>query len=215
MINSRIPALAAVAVLGLTATACGGTGDDAGAAPVVTTVAPSPTTTAAVSTSSTTSGAPAADDSLLGADAVTLTDDTGTMSVTVPSAWREYTTAQQVLDDGTTVAAITASPDLAAFANTFDAPGVLVLHSAELGRNLDSLVETFAPTTCTVGEVTDDVQGDVEGRSLELTDCGGTATAARLIVLATPETTVVFLGFHPTAADREVVKAVSGTIDVG
>jgi hypothetical protein len=63
----------------------------------------------------------AAAQSAVPADFVSLTDDTGTLTVGVPASWTELSTRLDV-DFG--VPAIKAAPDSGAFLSSFDAPGM-------------------------------------------------------------------------------------------
>jgi serine protease Do len=111
----------------------------------------------------------------------TLTDDTGALTVDVPSTWTSTDLTPLVLDDGTTTPFIQASPDLAAFNETWTTPG-LVFTSLD-GVDIPTALSTFAPSdACVDGGITDYSDAAFQGQYQVWTDCGGTDTL--FVVLA-------------------------------
>ena len=81
------------------------------------------------------------------ADFATLTDDTGALTISVPSSWADIDTAPGTNDDGTVMPWISASTDFAAYRETFDVPGAVffgVTYTTDLQSWIDRLGQ---PTT--------------------------------------------------------------------
>lgn len=94
---------------------CGSGADDAGGnLPAEVTEAPEATE------------APLAQDLGQDTEYVTVSDDTGIMTVEIPATWTEIDTAARVNDNGATVPTILASPDLDGFFSSYDTPGVWI-----------------------------------------------------------------------------------------
>jgi hypothetical protein len=100
-------------------------------APVTPTVAPVPTvpaSTVPVLTASTVPGAP----TTLPAGFARVSDDSGTISVALPSTWIDVETAGLPLDDGTTTPQLRASTDLTTFETSFSVPGFTIITAAPI-----------------------------------------------------------------------------------
>ena len=100
------------------------------AAPQPTTpvsTAPVPPTVPAVTTP-TVPGAP----TTLPAGFVRVTDDSGSISVAIPSTWTDVQTAGLALDDGTTTPQLIASTDVASYEASFDVPGISIVAAAPI-----------------------------------------------------------------------------------
>jgi serine protease Do len=110
----------------------------------------------------------------------TLSDDTGSLVVDVPTEWSDRLTSPEPLDDGSSLPTIQASPDLAAFLEGYSVPGLVFTRLPEAG--VDEVLEAFAQPDCVDGGI--DVYEDVAytGKFQVWTGCGGTDTA--IIVVA-------------------------------
>ena len=75
---------------------------------------------------------------------VPLIDSTSAIVLAVPAAWEDVDIAPVPVEDGSEFPYIAASPDLAAFYESFTVPGVLYA-GFPLTENLLALVDTFGP----------------------------------------------------------------------
>lgn len=119
-------------------------------------------------------------------DFVPVSDDSGVISVMVPSQWSQVDGTAITLDDGSQVQNVQAAPDLQGFRERWDVPG-LSLSAAAAGQLGDSgtLLDQFisgAAGACTDGgrEPYDD--GLYTGQIQYFTNCGGTGAASAFIV---------------------------------
>ena len=122
-------------------------------------------------------------------DYQTITDDTGVLTVDVPTDWAETDTAPFTLDDATKAGYpwilgdrteapwIKASPSIADFDNGYSTPG-LIFMSLPPQTSLDVTLAVFAPPagTCTDAGIEDYSDDVYTGRFQTFTDCGGTGT---------------------------------------
>ena len=114
-----------------------------------------------------------------GAEAVayeyeSVTDDTNSIRVSVPTQWTDRTTAPITLDDGTQASYIAAATDLNGFINGWTSPGLLF---AKLPASADldaSLAEFGFAGSCTDGGVVDYSDPVFTGKYQKWLDCGGT-----------------------------------------
>lgn len=116
---------------------------------------------------------------------VTLTDDTGRITVEVPAEWNDVD--GRPLDiDGTTVADLRASSDLAAFASSWNVPGVIISAADLPGETpatiLDSERATIG-TTCTYEGREPYSDPLYVGQFDTYSSCGGT-TAVYVVIAA-------------------------------
>ena len=110
-------------------------------------------------------------------DYVQLTDDSGTITVEVPSAWADTDTSAVSSEEGD-LPRITAAPDLDAFINTWSAAGVHVIASQEQGLDPDALLDQFvgeAALVCTDDGRQDYDDGLYVGRIQYYSACDGEA----------------------------------------
>lgn len=111
-------------------------------------------------------------------DYTTITDDTGAISVEVPSSWTEVDGQSASLEDGTTAPRVAAAPSLGAFVGAWSAPG-LNLVGAPVGFDLDELLDGTvggAAEACTDGGREDYDDGLYTGRIQYWLDCDGTGS---------------------------------------
>ena len=105
----------------------------------------------------------------------TIVDDTGTLTVDVPTAWTSIDTTPITLDDGSQLGQITASPDIEAYNTTWDVPGIFYTSVPQAGI-LDALA-TFDPgDACTDAGQTEYQDAAFLGTYQVWTNCGGTDT---------------------------------------
>ncbi len=104
----------------------------------------------------------------------TIIDDTGALTIDLPTVWTSLDTAPVTLDDGTVLPQITGAPDLASYNQTWDTPGIFfsVVQSADIQLALS----TFAPTECVDGGQFEYQDAAFLGTYQLWTDCGGTDT---------------------------------------
>jgi serine protease Do len=108
---------------------------------------------------------------------VAITDDTGTISVSVPTAWSDIDGAATDLGDGTASPSVVASPNIAEYHSTWTTPGMDFLASPALTQFTTSeLLDTIAPTECVSQGRSAYDDGFFVGEYEVFTDCGGTAT---------------------------------------
>lgn len=114
---------------------------------------------------------------------VEVSDDSGLLTLEVPTAWAEINGSSTQKGDP----AVSASPDLDAFHNGWDVPGVIFIVSKEFARQTDDAVlDLFSGGKC-ASQGRAPYQDSLYGGTLEFfTDCGGTATARALVVARPP-----------------------------
>ncbi|MFA9416587.1 hypothetical protein [Natrinema sp. HArc-T2] len=71
-------------------------------------------------------------------DQQTVTDDTGTIEVTIPAAWSDVDTTPASIGPS-----IWAAPDLDAFISSWDVPGIEVYTTTELGSDLGDALDQY------------------------------------------------------------------------
>lgn len=108
---------------------------------------------------------------------VTVTDDSGTLSMSVPAGWSQVDGAPIDID-GTSSPSIMASPDLAAYTSGWETPGVQFVASAALaGFTADELLDLAGMTDCTSEGRQDYDDGAYVGRFETFAGCAGTSTS--------------------------------------
>jgi len=123
-------------------------------------------------------------------DYVTISDDTGAVSVSVPAEWSDVDGAPFTGDDGIDRVDVRAAPDLQAFAESWDVPGMILTASSGLaGTAPETLLDQLGgggSEVCTY-EGRQPYQDPLYTGAYDLfTGCGGTE-AAYVIVAAQPE----------------------------
>jgi serine protease Do len=115
-----------------------------------------------------------------------VTDDSGTLEISVPVQWSEVNGAPVVADDGTEVRDVIAAPDLNAFVNTWSSSGVdFMVIGPEQALTITELLDGIQPTCTDNGrEPYDD--GLYVGEVQYWTACDGTA-AEVVVIAAEPE----------------------------
>ncbi|MGF1664404.1 MAG: S1C family serine protease [Kineosporiaceae bacterium] len=121
---------------------------------------------------------------------VTIGDDTGAVSVSVPAEWSDVDGAPFTGEDGIARIDVRAAPDLQAFGDSWDVPGMILTASSGLaGTAPEALLDQLGSggsEVCTY-EGRQPYQDPLYTGAYDLfTGCGGTA-AAYVIVAAQPE----------------------------
>lgn len=120
---------------------------------------------------------------------VTVTDDSGSVTVNVPDTWSDVDGSPAADANGVEFAALTASPSIEGFNSTWTTPGVRLLASAAaVGDDIATRLADF--TSGLETECTPDNSGDYDdsfyiGQFAYFTNCGGTTTD--IVVLVTKD----------------------------
>ncbi len=120
---------------------------------------------------------------------VTVTDDSGAVSVSVPNTWSDVDGAGFTDNEGHSWVSVTATPDSASYSTSWGTPGVSVAATAASSMTVDAalgLLSSGLEAECTpldVGEEYDD--GLYTGKYNSWTDCGGTGGADYYVLTTT------------------------------
>jgi serine protease Do len=115
-----------------------------------------------------------------------IVDDSNTLTIEVPTAWTDVSTAAVALDDGTTLPLISASTDLAQFESTYNVPGMVFTSFGPID-DIDATLAEFAPAAgeCVDGGTQDYNDATYFGRYQVWTECGGVG-AVLVVLVAVP-----------------------------
>ncbi|GAA2044776.1 hypothetical protein GCM10009819_34860 [Agromyces tropicus] len=113
--------------------------------------------------------------------AVTVTDDTGAISVEVPASWSDVDGAAVTDAEGTVWESVSAAPDLAGYTGSWGTPGMTVYASRDAaGLSPDAAADLLADGLVDQGCVSKGREPYDDGLHVGVweifTDCGGTAT---------------------------------------
>lgn len=150
-----------------------------------------------------------------------LTDDSGTISVSVPESWIDVISEDWILDTDPVGKALTAAPDAKAFNDTWDTPGIFVGVS-------DDVAAAFTPAevldafefkdTCTYDQRYDYKTESLEGAYDVWTECGNVTGESFVVLAATPvgeQAPMIFLYINlPTKADGDLFGKVVDTLSI-
>lgn len=106
-------------------------------------------------------------------------DDSGVVSVNVPSTWTDVDGASIPGPKGTTLENLAASPSIDGFINGWDTPGMSVSSSTDSSLTIQDFVDSLLTSTgsqCEDGETGDYDDGVYVGTYLYFPSCGGTTT---------------------------------------
>ena len=147
----------------------------------------------------------------------TVTDDTGTLTVEVPTAWGDTVTTPATTDIGT-IPYISASTSIAQFDTSYNVPGMGFL-AAPVAMSADEGLAEFAPAPgeCTNGGIVDYSDGRFSGKYQIWEDCGGVGSVYVVLVASAadhPGYTFVVAVQAVTEADLEVIDHVFATFNV-
>ena len=157
---------------------------------------------------------PAADDSgggdvtdtTIAGDFQTITDETGALSVDVPSDWSTIPVPGSQ-DIGPAVAA---SADGTDFTAGFTVPGMLFVATKNPVDDLESLFPVFARDGCTVEPIADYDDGVFKGRFQTFSQCAGTDSFYTVIIAKPPDNTytAIIEVQVPTAEDQPALEQI-------
>jgi serine protease Do len=138
-------------------------------------------------------------------DYFTATDDSGTLSVSVPAVWADVDGAPLDIG-GVSSPSIVASSDVAAFNNNWDVPGVqFVASSALVGYTAEQLLDLAAATECTSEGREDYDDGAFTGLFETYSDCGGTGATSIIVAAFPPDSTYGVLVAVQVVTDADLV----------
>ena len=112
-------------------------------------------------------------------DFTTVYDDSGIVSVNVPSTWTDVVGAQLTNSSGVVFYNVTASPDIAAWQSGWDVPGVSVSSTQDPSIVIEDIINgTIAGpgAECEAPETGDYDDGVYVGTYVYLENCGGVGT---------------------------------------
>ncbi len=115
---------------------------------------------------------------------VTVSDESGAISVSVPDTWSNVDGSSGTDGNGVTFAGLLASPDIEGFNSTWGVPGVQILASPDaVGDSIDTRLEQFTSglTDCTQDSAGDYNDGLYVGKFVYFTACGGSADLVVLV----------------------------------
>lgn len=108
---------------------------------------------------------------------ITIEDDSGTIAVSVPTAWSDVVGSPTDLGDGVASPTLIASPSIADYNATWSTPGMEFLASPTLTQfSSAELLDLAAPSECVSQGRNDYDDGFFVGQFEVFTDCGGTNT---------------------------------------
>ena len=117
-------------------------------------------------------------------------DDSGTLSVEVPTDWADVDGSPITLDDGSTVNQVTATPDLATFQQSFSVSGVQMVvfeGGQDADEAMDTLTDTIGATSACTSEGREDYSDPAyTGRIETFSGCEG-GDAVFVAIVAAPE----------------------------
>lgn len=147
---------------------------------------------------------------------VPVTDDTGRVTIRLPEAWPDRSTAPRSLPDGSQAPSIAAAPDLTIFDDGYQSAGLLlVVTPPDVDPDL-VLANYGFEADCSEGASQPFSSGTLTGRYQLWTDCGGTPTDI-VTVAAEPEDgsfTAVLLGQLQTDFDVDVLGEALSSLEV-
>ncbi|WP_155855249.1 S1C family serine protease [Actinotalea ferrariae] len=153
------------------------------------------------------------------ADFVTVTDDTGQVTVDVPSSWGQVDGASYEDENGNVILDVTASPDIQAFQETWDVSGVSISASSEALASwsveglLDTLAETAAGACTPAPEGRQPYSDGLYTGSFEAWgECGGVGTTYVVIAAQADDGShLVWVRLQLVAGEEGVLETVVST----
>ncbi|HEU4850478.1 MAG TPA: hypothetical protein VFS93_08710, partial [Terrimesophilobacter sp.] len=142
---------------------------------------------------------------------VTVTDDSGTVSVNVPSNWNQIDGSSFTDDSGATYYDVTATTDLANYNSSWSVPGVRVTASEDaFGSDLMQIIDNYKSgvgADCTVGNEGAYDDSYYIGQFVYFTGCGGTSTDYAVVVANDANNThlMILTVQMVTDSDKDVV----------
>lgn len=142
---------------------------------------------------------------------VTVTDDTGSVSVSVPNNWSQVDGSSWSDDSGAVYYAVTATTDLANFDTSWSVPGVRVTASTDaVGADLMAIINNYKSSVgsgCTIGNEGPYNDSYYVGQFVYFTACGGGSTDYALVAAndANKSHLMVLTVQMVSASDKDVV----------
>jgi serine protease Do len=112
---------------------------------------------------------------------VSVTDDSGTLTLEVPAAWSDVSTAPLVSGDQS-YPQIQAATDLDGFNTTYGVSGVMFMSAPADGGSIEQVLEGFAVDQCFDGGITDYNDGVFVGKYQLWEQCAGTEAIYLVLV---------------------------------
>ena len=157
----------------------------------------------------------------IGPNYVDVADDTGTISLRVPETWTDTKSEDWDLGDGPIGAAFSAAPDVQAFNDTWDTPGIFIGVSEDVASEFtpDEVVDVFDfKDDCTYDDRYDYESDNLQGVYDVWADCGGIEGGTFVVLAANPvgeESPLVLLYINmPTEDDTAVFGEVVDTLAI-
>jgi serine protease Do len=147
---------------------------------------------------------------------VSVTDDTGTLTLEVPAQWSDISTSPLQGDNGESYPQIQAATDLEGFNTTYGVPGVMFLSAPTNGASIEEFLDGFAVDGCTDGGISEYNDGVFVGGYQLWENCAG--TEAIYVVLATnlvsgTDTTYITTVQAVTSADLDALDHILKTFN--
>jgi hypothetical protein len=147
---------------------------------------------------------------------VWLVDDTGSITVAVPDTWTDIDTTPQAGSEGQPMPHIAAAPDLAAFREDFDVPGVEFI-AAPYIEDQEATIEEFGLERGCAETTVEPYEDPVFTGFVEVgTECGDSGEATWNFIVASPADnsfTALVQVQAATEADLEALQWVLDTFD--
>lgn len=138
-------------------------------------------------------------------DYVIVSDESGTLSVSVPAEWVDIDGAPVDIA-GVSSPSIVASSDVAAFNAQWDVPGVQFVASTALaGLAADELLDLANQGACTSIGREDYDDGAFRGRFEAFSDCGGTGASSIVVAAESADGTIGVLVVVQVVTDADLV----------
>jgi len=145
------------------------------------------------------------------ADFVEVTDDTGTISVQVPTAWTQVDGTPITTASGAVLPNVSAAPDLAAFFQNWTSPGLSLSGAGpEVGSDVGQLltdITSNAAEACTETPAQDYDDGLYTGLIQVFTGCGGTGAVVLAIAAQPADASFTALAIIQLATEADIAVA--------
>ncbi len=138
---------------------------------------------------------------------VTVSDDSGTVSVKVPNTWSQVDGSTVTGDSGATFYSVSASPDLAAFGQGWSTPGIQVSASKEaVGADIQQVIQNYKTgpgKDCTLANEGPYDDSYYVGQFAYFSSCGGTSTDFAILATTDAAKTHLMLVFVQMVSDQD------------
>ena len=147
---------------------------------------------------------------------VTLTDDLGRISVSVPGTWTDVDTALAVDDAGGALPFIAAAPNIDSFVNTFDTPGVRYIAFAYAPDPQTLVTEYGLEAGCVSNAVQPYTDGTFTGVVQVGTECGSGLATWNMVVASPADLSFTAVVQVQTAspADQQALDVILASFNV-